>query len=749
MASGGVEKKWQQIEEEITCSICGDLFTDPKTIPCLHTFCKQCIEKSIESNKKMASIVCCPLCRIPLSQDNVSSIPTNFTINRLVEIFGKRREGNTSLDPQEITCSNCEDDLPAVTWCMECENGLCQQCNDAHQRMKAFKYHKTVMVSGNSELSVEIPEVCKNHGKPLDLYCKTCSGLICRDCTLKDHPLKVHDFDFADKVVHDEQEKIKEATVSIKRLLKRIRNRIKRIEGDEKDIATKSEANKKKIQDVYGKVSLMLKQQQQEALKKVDTIKTSLQKTLAMEKETAKLIETQLVSCEEFYTDVISTNVTSQLLIHRNSITDRVEDLTKQVKHASNDPECRADDMIVTYVKPVEFISDSLCDVSGIPHLPHCNVRGPLEGSANPVKVTVTLKDIHGYSVAGQSKVLEIRCSKGKNFLQNLRVEEKSKGVYHICYNPTREDHTLSVYWQNLAINHVEVEIGMKIRDYASITEVARVIERYGPFNLQIVCPHLMAKGLNNKIIVRDNATDHVIVLDEDGRYLNKIGGTGNGRGRFRNVTGMAVDNKGYLYVGDHTLHCIQKLTLSGQFCCQFGGEGTKKGQFKIPIGLLFSKSQLLFICDSENHRIQVFSNDIFSYTFGQFGNQPGYFNIPTDLALNSNEDRLFITDNLNNRVQVFTPHGRFLKIFGNFSDIPFKLQNPIGIFYTPDNHLLITSYSNTCMFVFKEDGQFVSVIEGTYEGKRSKFSCPCGVIMMANGQIVIASVNTHRLIML
>ena len=37
MASDGVvpvEKEWQQIEEEITCSICGDLFTDPKIIPC-------------------------------------------------------------------------------------------------------------------------------------------------------------------------------------------------------------------------------------------------------------------------------------------------------------------------------------------------------------------------------------------------------------------------------------------------------------------------------------------------------------------------------------------------------------------------------------------------------------------------------------------------------------------------------------------------------------------------------------------
>jgi len=53
IAYGGEEKKWQQIEEEITYSICEDLFTDPKTIPCLHMFCKQCIE----SNKEMVTIV--------------------------------------------------------------------------------------------------------------------------------------------------------------------------------------------------------------------------------------------------------------------------------------------------------------------------------------------------------------------------------------------------------------------------------------------------------------------------------------------------------------------------------------------------------------------------------------------------------------------------------------------------------------------------------------------------------------------
>ena len=756
MASGGavpVEKEWQQIEEEITCSICGDLFTDPKTIPCLHTFCKQCIEKSIESNKKMASIVCCPLCRTPLARDDISSVPTNFTINRLVEIFGKRKEVGKSLAPKEMKCSNCEDGLAAITWCVECENSLCKHCNDAHKRMKAFKSHKTVAVEEfvkNPKLVLstpERPEVCKSHGKQaLDLYCKTCSSLICRDCTLKDHPRETHDFDFIDDVVDEEREKIKQATAPLKRLLERVRNGIKRIEESDKEIDAESEANGRKIRGVYGEVYKLLKQQEEEALEKVNTIKTSLKKTLAMQKENAKFMESQLVSCVEFSNDAISTNRTRQLLTYKNSIIDRVEDLTKQVEHASIDPECRADDMIVRCGKPAEFISNTLCDVSGVPHLPHCSVTGPLEKS-DPVRVTVTLKDIYGFSVVQQSKDIEIHCNKEVEFLQNVRIEEESNGLYHIWYIPKREEsHLLSVYWRGLAVNDEEVKVSVNIRDYANIKEEVKVIDKYGPNNKQLQFPYLMAKGPNNEVIVRNHSTSQLVIFDEQLQYSRVIGGSGKGNGKFKNITGIAVDNKGYLYVADHDLHCIQKVTLNGQFVSQFGSEGTTEGQFKNPYGLLLSQSELLFVCDCDNHRIQVFKNEMFSYTFGQYGTESGCFNCPRDLTLNSNEDQLFITDCSNHRVQVFNPSGQFLRIFGNFTDVPFKLQNPVGIHYTPDNHLLISSWGNHCVLVFEEDGRFVSAIEGTYQDKK-RFSEPCGVIMMDNGQIVIASIGTHKLV--
>ena len=132
------------------------------------------------------------------------------------------------------------------------------------------------------------------------------------------------------------------------------------------------------------------------------------------------------------------------------------------------------------------------------------------------------------------------------------------------------------------------------------------------------------------------------------------------------------------------------------------------------------------------------YKNEVFSCTFGQRGKEPGCFDCPCDLTLNNNEDQLFITDHKNHRVQVFTPSGQFLR---NFTDIPFKLQRPVGIYYTPDNYLLISAHGNHCVLVFEEDGRFVSAIEGTYQGKE-RFSSPCGIIMMDNGQILIVSAD-------
>ncbi|XP_065883186.1 E3 ubiquitin-protein ligase TRIM71-like [Dysidea avara] len=742
-ASGGVENEsWQQIEDEITCCICGDLFTDPKTIPCLHTFCKRCIEKIMKSNKM--AVVCCPLCRAPLSRDKVPTIPTNFLINRLVEIYKKRliatREGSV-----ETNCDNCEVNV-AITWCIECDGSLCRNCNEAHKKLKLSRWHKTVSIKAFFQdpkltlSTLEKAEFCKIHTKQtLDLFCKTCCSLICRDCTLKDHPREKHDFDFIENVVGKEREKTKHATALLKQLLEQMRNGIKNIEHCEKQVDMETAANIKKIRATYGEVYKLLKKQEEETVEKVLTMKTSFKKRLALQKESGHLIEGHLVSCDEFCKKIMTANRTRQLLMYNKWIVGRVEELKKQVEYTSRDPECKANNMIVNYRKPVEIVNDSLCDVFCMP-ICSCSQYGQII-RPDQIKVIILLEDIVESPVVNQSKDLEICANKERGFIHNTHIEEGPKGQYHIWYNRKRnEEHSLTVYWKGFALNHEKIRVSMNIRDYATIKQEVKVIKKADYKSLED--PYVLAKGPNSELIVRNDSKNQLAVFDKHFQFSHVIGGvnsTGHRKFHSVDITGIAVDKKGYVFVAACELGCIQKFKLSGEFIAQFGSKGTADGQLKWPCGLVVSQSEMLFVCDNGNHRIQVFENERFSYRFGQCGLKSGTFNEPKDLTLNNNEDQLFVTDHKNSRVQVFTITGQFLKIFGDFTGVPFKLQHPIGIHYTPDGHLLISSCDTNCVLVFKEDGKFISAIEGTYQGKE-RFCHPCGVVMMDNGEIIIAA---------
>ena len=252
-----VDEEWQKL---IFCSICNDFFTDPKTISCLHTFCKQCIAKETES------VLCCPLCQSPisLSKDDVSSLPTDHATNRLVETFRKvQKEKNKCLALKETSCSRCDIGIMAIAWCkVPCNGWLCGHCYDSHKRMKDFINHETITVEeliNDPKLLLNFepipPEAtCKSHNQLLDRYCKTCHSLICHDCTLKDHPHETHDYDLIDK----EREKITEATIPLTKLLEQVRNVVKSIEDIEKEIDNKSEENTRRISSVYDEIYKIL-----------------------------------------------------------------------------------------------------------------------------------------------------------------------------------------------------------------------------------------------------------------------------------------------------------------------------------------------------------------------------------------------------------------------------------------------------------------------------------------------------------
>lgn len=281
-------------------------------------------------------------------------------------------------------------------------------------------------------------------------------------------------------------------------------------------------------------------------------------------------------------------------------------------------------------------------------------------------------------------------------------------------------------------------------RNYGNIKQELFIIKKYAPTGRRsqpIGSPWLLAKGVDDMLFVRDFLTHQVVVFDNKLRFSHVIGD----KNKFKSIGGIAVNNKTMqVYVADQLSNCVRKFQLNGQFVAQIGRKGIGNGEFRSPCGLLLSSTESLYVCDTNNHRIQVFHhNDVFAFKFGQRGLNPGSFDKPEALAMNNSEDNLFIGSD--NRVQVFTIDGQFIKVFDHFRSASHKLITPVGICFTPDNHVMISSYGTHCVFVLKEDGTHVAVIKGSYQGKE-RFVFPAGVIVRDNGNIVIASSGNHQL---
>ena len=136
MATGISSVKDNFKDEFLTCSICTELYdTDrhqAKCLPCLHTYCKACLEQLANGLPKLK----CPNCRtlITFPDGGVDKLPNNFVVGNLREYHE-----NLSLFK---TCGSCDDESNQAT--SVCFDGgfLCQKCEDAHKRMKTLQTHK-------------------------------------------------------------------------------------------------------------------------------------------------------------------------------------------------------------------------------------------------------------------------------------------------------------------------------------------------------------------------------------------------------------------------------------------------------------------------------------------------------------------------------------------------------------------------------------------------------------------------------
>ena len=192
----------EKVREDLTCPVCTDLFNTPKTLPCLHTFCEECLSCAEEARKKMTigegswseNAVLCPMCRdISKHEKGVQGITTTFTYASMVEHIKNRGRVVSSY---KLRCGKCKEDVDpkearAVAFCSDCATALCEFCHQMHKRSKDLAKHSFCTLEEIWQFkqidmsSGQRTYECRMHkGEELQLYCITCSEVICRDCTV-------------------------------------------------------------------------------------------------------------------------------------------------------------------------------------------------------------------------------------------------------------------------------------------------------------------------------------------------------------------------------------------------------------------------------------------------------------------------------------------------------------------------------------------------------------------------------------
>ena len=124
------------LEELLTCSVCLEVYSNPKTLPCHHSFCQTCLEKLPKENTRSFY---CPTCcrRAELPDGGVAALSTAFYLYKCKEIQSSLKK--------EFKCGNCHKSA-AASYCKVCSRPLCIACTELHNNWSEFSSHEMLNI---------------------------------------------------------------------------------------------------------------------------------------------------------------------------------------------------------------------------------------------------------------------------------------------------------------------------------------------------------------------------------------------------------------------------------------------------------------------------------------------------------------------------------------------------------------------------------------------------------------------------
>ena len=688
------EEALKNLQEQLNCSICLDIYTDPKLLQCFHVFCRQCLVPLGVRDQQGQLSLTCPTCRqvTPIPDRGVSGLQSAFHINNLRQIY------EDSVKKLENPVATPEGAVGGTT------------------------------VNSPSR---NVVQCCFEHAEEeLKLYCETCGELICYQCVIKGG--KHHDHDYALLQIAFEKYK-EEITSSLEPMEKQvtiIKKALDQLNTRCGEISYQQTAIEDNIHVTFRQLREVLKVRETELIAQLHQMTQAKLKGLAAQSDQIETILAQLDSCLHFIGEGRTEN---DMLMMKMITVQQAKELTTPIQPDMLKPNTEAD-MVFSALADMTAMCQNYGQVyeSGAPDPSNCHITGNgVEVAAVGVKSTAILQAINFRGETCEEPIKSLECelvSEITGTRASCSVERRGQSQYEISYQPTiKGRHQLHIKMKGQHIRGSPFSVAVK----SSVEKLGTPIRTIGGVRR----PWGVAINQRGEVVVTERGRHCVSVFSPSGGKLQSFGTHGSGQGQFNEPCGVAMDGEGNILLTDYRNHRIQKFTVEGQFLAAVGTKGNGPLQFNEPTGIAFNAvNSKVYVNEWGNDRCHILNSDLtFSSIFGKRGSGDGQLYYPGGIACDST-GKVYVADSWNQRIQVFTAEGEFLT---RFSGGRGELNKPYDLSVDTSDTVYVSDGDSHSILLFTLEGHYVTSFGRKGKGP-GQFDLPISVAVDNSGVVYV-----------